>query len=129
MKAATLTEIMDLVDANAKAYYMGRGEDTRKQVQAAIAGALEAETATIRVALQDYNNPAASLASLVDILVTGVRQELQAKENYRHDLEMTERQRDAALARLAGLEEALVYAAHMGHGTPQHMTPEGICPP
>jgi len=87
---------MDLADAHAKAYYMGRGEDTRKKLQAAIA----AEHAAIRAALQDYNNPAAPLAVLVDILVTGVRQELQAKENYRHDLEMTERQRDAALTAL-----------------------------
>ena len=32
-----------------------------------------------------------------------------------------------ALARLAELERALVYTAHMGHATPQHMLPPGVC--
>lgn len=43
------------------------------------------------------------------------------------ELRRTKAERDQALARLAELEEALVYAAHIGHGTPQHMTPEGMC--
>lgn len=37
----TLSEIMDLADAHAKAYYMGRGEDTRKELRAAILEMLE----------------------------------------------------------------------------------------
>jgi len=31
-----ISEIMDLADEHAKAYYMGRGEDTRKKLQAEI---------------------------------------------------------------------------------------------
>ena len=54
---ATLTEIMDLVDANAKAYYMGRGEDTRKQVQAAIAGAVVAEREACENLCSQYDHP------------------------------------------------------------------------
>lgn len=34
---------------------------------------------------------------------------------------------ESALARLAELERALVYTAHMGHAMPQHMLPPGVC--
>jgi len=85
---------------------------------------LQAEQSAIRAALQDYNNPAVSLPVIADILVTGVRQEMEAKENYRHDLELTERQRDAALAQLAALNTHL---CKMQVDMAKYLVPDNEC--
>lgn len=59
-----ISEIMDLADEHAKAYYMGRGEDTRKKLQAAIVAVDETHAKAYGLLVVERDTALAKVAEL-----------------------------------------------------------------